>query len=261
MSKLQEIRKLLENHLKAKYEKSSSYINTNYSLSPSILGDSCLRKKYFSYFKIPQETREIKSILTLESGNNIHSMVQNWLGEMGLGIDYLDPKTGQPPIRFGKEDIEFPISIPELLIKKGKIDRVLLIDDELWLVEIKSIGDQKFTYLKEPQFDHVIQGTVYLFGFQMNLQEGAYDHIKSINKNMKLKGLKFIYVNRDNGQMKEYFLERNEELFIQICKDINELAYYIQNKELPPLPGGKLCKYCPYPELCSKNKNLPGESK
>lgn len=255
------VRSLIEEYLKEKYRKSAAYVNKNYSLSPSILGDKCQRKKYFSYFKIPQAIKEVKNILTLESGNNVHYMIQSLLGDTGKAIDYLDPDTGQVPFKFGRYDIEFPISIPQLLIKKGKIDRVMLIDGELWLIEIKSIGDFKFSQLKEPAFDHIIQGTVYLFGFEMNLQEGAYDHIPQMDKTLKIKGLKFIYVNRDNGQMKEYLLEKNQDLFIEICKDINDLAEYIKVKELPPAPKGGLCQYCPYPDLCSKNKNPPGESK
>jgi hypothetical protein len=257
------ISKLIEKHLKDKDVQAFSKPGKNFSLNPSVLGDDCLRKKYFSYFRMPQKAKEIDNILILESGNTVHERVQDWLGDLGIAIDYLDPKTGKVPVNYytGKKDIEFPISIPQLLIQKGKIDRVCLMDDELWLIEVKSIGSEQYKKLDEPKFDHTIQGTVYLFGFEMCLQAGNYDHIPKLRRDMVPKGLKFIYVNRDTGQMKEYFLERNESLFVRICKDIQELAYYILNKELPPPPKGGMCKFCPYPELCGKNLNPPGENK
>lgn len=247
---------LMEKLLKSKSDKSSSYQSKNFSLSPSVLGDECLRKKYYSYFKIPRAPNDISGILIMESGNNIHQMIQTWLADINVAIDYLDPKTGKVPINWGKPDIEFPISIPELLIQKGKIDRVVMIEGELWIVEIKSIGDRKFKELSQPAFDHMIQGMVYVFGFEKCLREGQYSHIASLHPELPVKGVRFIYANRDNGQMKEFPVERDENLFIQICQDINELAKYILSKELPPPPPGGMCKYCPYPDFCKNNRNV-----
>lgn len=248
------IKTLIEKFLKDKH----NYVakNKKFSLNPSVLGDPCLRKKYFSYFKIPQAPKQIPVILTMESGIGIHEMVQGWLGEIGVAIDYLDPATGKPPINFGKEDIEFPIAIPELLIEKGKIDRVVVMNDELWIVEIKSVSSDKFKELVKPAEDHIIQSMVYVFGFEKALKEGKYDHIPNLPKNLDVKGVKILYVNRNTGHMKEFELERNEALFSEICESINEIAQYILKKELPPPPKGGLCQYCPYPEYCKNNRNI-----
>jgi CRISPR/Cas system-associated exonuclease Cas4 (RecB family) len=178
---------------------------------------------------------------------------------MGMAVDYLDPKTGTPPIGkyTGKPDIEFPIAIEELKIQKGKIDRVLVYDNAIWLVEIKSVGDDKFqNQIHKPQEDHIVQGTIYVFGFELCLQRGDYDHIPRIKKDMEVKGIIYLYVSRDSGKMKEYFIPRDEKKFLKICKDVEDLSYYIDRKELPPPPPPGVCKFCPYPDYCKNNKNV-----
>lgn len=250
------VKSIIEKFLDGKHNPKGRKPSTNYSLSPSMMGDDCLRKKYFSYFKIPQAPKNLDGILIMESGIGVHDQVQGWLKDVGVAVDYVDPKTGKPPINFGKVDIEFPISIPELLIQKGKIDRIIVLGSEIWIVEIKSVGGRKFTELQEPQFDHTIQGMVYVFGFEKCLAQGDYNHVEKLPKGLPVRGVKLIYVNRDNGQMKEFSLERDEDLFVQICKDVSELSKYILSKELPPPPAGGLCKYCPYPEYCKNNRNV-----
>lgn len=251
-----ELIKAISKHLTKKHN--TQFASKNYSLSPSVAGDPCMRKKYYSYFKVPQKDKWIGQILTLEGGIGTHENIQGWLGDMGIAVDYLDPKTGKPPIGkyTGKPDIEFPIAIEDLKIQKGKIDRVIVQDNEIWLVEIKSVGDDKFQNIMKPQEDHIVQGTLYVFGFELCLQRGDYDHIPQINKNMPVMGIIYLYVSRDNGKMKEYVVPRDEKKFMKICEDIEILSHYIDAKKLPPPPAPGVCKFCPYPDWCKNNKNI-----
>lgn len=220
------------------------------SLSPSMLGDECLRKIYYSYHKIEQAPKDIKNILMLEGGNSLHDHIQKWLGDVGLAVDYIEPDTGEVKV-------EYPIWFPEFKVRKGYIDRVLVDGNKIYLVEIKSAGDAKYKYhIKEPQKDHRVQGTTYIFAFEKNLYEGKYDHIPQLNKDMLVEGIFFMYVNRDNYQMKEYFVKRDEKEFLKVSKKVDKILKYIEKKELPPLKNGKLCKYCPYPDLCKNDKNV-----
>lgn len=242
------LKSLINAYLKDKHNKPRN--SKNFSLSPSILGDDCLRKIYYSYYRIEQAPKTIDNILMLEGGNSLHDHIQKILKDVGLAVDYHDPKTGVV-------DVEFPISFPEWKVGKGYIDRVLIDGKKIYLVEIKSAGDAKYKYhIKEPQNDHKVQGTTYIFAFEKNLYEGKYDHIKELSKDMLVEGIYFLYVNRDNYQMKEYFVKRDEEHFLEIDQKVNKLLKYIEKKELPPLKNGKLCKWCPYPDWCKNNKNV-----
>jgi CRISPR/Cas system-associated exonuclease Cas4 (RecB family) len=251
------IKNLIEQLLKKRHNDLASEKDKKPSLHPSILGDPCFRKKYYSYFRTPQMPREIPSILILENGISTHERIQQWLADTGVAIDYLDPQTGLPPVKNGRPDTEFIISIPELLIEKGKIDRLITLNNELWIVEIKSIGSKKFYELIEPTYEHLVQGTIYLFGFEKCLKKSAYSHIPQlVCTNLQVRGVRFLYVNRDNGQMKEFLVERNEALFIEICKDIQELSTYLSSKELPPKHENNFCRYCPYASYCKKDQNI-----
>jgi CRISPR/Cas system-associated exonuclease Cas4 (RecB family) len=240
--------KAIGQFLEGKHNK--NYTSKNYSLSPSVIGDDCMRKKYYSYFRIPQAPKKPDNIMILEGGNSMHEHFQKWLKEMGLLVEYINPKTKQ-------KETEFVIKIPELKIQKGKVDGVLVLDGKIYLVELKSAGDAKFKYrTKEPQYDHKVQGTIYIFAFEKNLLEGEFDHIPEISKDMPVEGIIYLYVNRDTFKMKEFYIPRDEKFFLKICKDIEDLSYYIDRKELPPLKGGKLCKYCNFPEYCKNNRNV-----
>lgn len=242
------IKKILSNYLKEKHNAPRK--SKKFGLSPSIIGDDCLRKIYYSYFKIEQAPKTILNILGLEGGNSLHNHFQKWLGDAKLAIDYIDPETKEVKV-------EFPISLPELKIRKGYIDRVLVWNNKIYLVEIKSVGKEKFMYcVKQPQKDHKVQGTIYIFAFENNLLDGKYDHIKALNKSMVVEGIIYLYVNRDNFNMKEFYVERNEKDFLKICNKIDNLSKYIDNKKLPPLTNGKICKYCPYLDWCKNNKNI-----
>lgn len=227
------------------------------SLRPSDLGSECLRRLYYSFFRVPRDLpTKVNEVQLFNSGDAVHTMVKEWLTLAGLSIPWRDENGITPTNRFtGKPDPEFPVSSDKLLIKKGKIDDVIIIKDELWLVEVKSVNDRKFGMMYEANPDHKVQATLYLYLFEENLKKGTYSHIKELDQYKEVKGLIFLYVNRNSGEIKEFDFYKEPDTYNAIVDKIDRLRPYLKAKELPPCEPEK-CQYCPFKRRCKADKNI-----
>lgn len=226
-------------------------------VKPSDLGSPCYRKIFYSYLHTPRDfPLKAKEKRIFDTGDAFHDMIGDWVEGAGLAIHYKDPKTGKVPISrwTGKPDPEFPIAVPELEIKKGKIDAVLLINGELWLGEWKSSKAEKFDKLEEPQEEHKIQANTYVHFFEYCRAKGMYDHIEELKDAGEIKGVIFLYINKDNSEVKEFVVPKEDGDLHEIIEKYQKLKQYVEDKELPP-PTEHYCFFCPYNQKCKKNYN------
>lgn len=234
--------------------------NGAHTFKPSSLGSKCLRKVYYDYFRVLKDFDVNESIKKMgKLGSGMHEVLSSAFRESGSLIDYVTPEGNFDIVR-GIPNLEFPITSPELHIKKGYIDAVVIIDGKLWLGEYKTCTAKSFTSLKKPKPDHLIQGAIYLFVFNKMLKEGHFKHIPELDKFDKVEGIRFLYVDRDNAvhfQMKEFVVNETiaQPVFLKVVEKIIKVKGYVDTKELPPRTPD-WCQSCPYRAKCSKNFNI-----
>ena len=246
--------KILEDQLKFRADKFNKKRKRDPALSPSSIGHPCYRKIYYDYWKFEQDTPfDPKSEIILSMGSKLHEMVQDWFRDSSVYIPHKNTKY--------KYDVEFPVTAPDLLIRKGKLDGILKIDNKLWVLEVKTIHDIGFDFLTEPKEDHKMQGMLYVYLFERNLAEGKYEHCDEAMKAedgsyLPVAGIIYLYLNKNSAKLKAYPLRKDEGIFTEVLKKIDYLEHHVRDKILPSKRPIKLCRWCQYRNACKADKNV-----
>jgi len=225
-------------------KKKFNYKSENFKFYPSMLGSNCLRKIFYSYTKVEEDyPMDISGLKICHLGDYIHNMFKDCYRKLGILIDY------------PSEDKEFPIKDAELSIS-GKIDAVFKIDNKIWIGEFKSINSFNFNKLKEPKLEHKYQGYLYVILFSKLLKEGFYKDILELQGFEKIEGIKFLYLNKDTSNIKEFSIKIDDDdietIFLDLVEKIMEVKSFNETQKLPPKTEN-FCNYCSYREKCSKN--------
>lgn len=232
----------------------------SHTFKPSSLGSKCLRKIYYDYFRVQKDFDVNESIKKMgKLGSGMHEILSGALRDSKCIIDYKNPDDTFN-VTFGVPNLEFPLTMPELFIKKAFIDAVTILNGELWLGEYKTCTEKSFYSLKKPKPDHLIQGCLYLYIFNKMLNDGKFSHIKELDNFKQAKGIRFWYVDRDNAvqfQMKEFpiTLDMAQDTFSKTVTKIMTIKSYIDKKELPPTTQD-WCSSCQFRAKCSKKINI-----
>lgn len=237
-----------------------------FKIKPSVVGSPCMRKIYYtSAGMTPDYGFPLDGKLRMLMGDAIHDIMAKVLRESGALIDYHNPdgtiprdfkgKNPDGTVIYGDENREFPISFPELFITSGKIDGVVVIDGELWIAEFKSINQKGFSGLMQPKTDHMIQACSYYYIFNEHLKAGKYAHIKALDGFTEAKGVYYLYINKDDTDIKEFKTTKQDEFFAQIVQKIIDVRAAYDSKTLPPKTQD-YCYSCSYRDSCKKNKNI-----
>ncbi len=224
------------------------------SIKPSILGSPCLRKIYYSYNKVPEDFGfPLENSRIANLGTTIGKMLADAFYKEGIAIKFRKPDGTYYTDFDGSDDFEFRVTCPDLGIKLGKIDVVAVLDDGLWLGEIKSINLNGYSKLTAPKPDHLIQGVLYLYLFNKALKDGEFAHIPELANFTKANGVRFLYYSKDKSEMKEFLVTTADDIFRQIVTKIQLVQKYSEDKELPPM-AQDYCNTCAYRVKCAKNQ-------
>lgn len=262
MSKVPTLKKkiTLMSRINAHLEKVSNWPwkpGQEHRIKPSDLSSPCMRKIVYSTTRTePDQKIDAKQKRIFDTGDAFHDMVKDWAKASKLLIEYKDPETGKVPIdKWSKKpNSEFPVVVTELGIKSGKIDAILLIDGKLWVGEFKSIKDERFHELEGAKDDHQMQANTYVHLFEHCWERGDYDHIAELEGHEEIQGVIFLYVNKNDSEIKEYVVEKSDEAFEKIVEKIAKVKEYIEKKKLPPKTQD-FCSYCSWNKKCARNEN------
>jgi hypothetical protein len=222
------------------------------SFKPSALGTPCHRKLYYSYNKVPQDFEATLHLQKYgEMGDFAHDRLAANLRTAGVLVDYYNPD-GSEQIAFGKPREEFPLRLPDLDIKIAYIDAVTIFGQMLWLGEFKTISKKQFDNLVMPKPEHLVQGALYLYGFNMRLKEGDYSHIKEIASFDRAQGIRFLYECRDNGLMKEFVVTEADKVFKETIAKMVDVKSHTANNTLPAKTPD-WCKSCEWRTKCKND--------
>lgn len=231
---------------------------TTFKIKPSMVGSPCHRKIYYSAASVPEDySFDLQGKRRMKLGDAIHEMLHETFKKAGILIEYYNPdgtfrKDWKDP---SKLDLEFPLKCDDLFIKSGKIDAVMIIEGELWLGEYKSINLNGFSNLNEPKSEHIVQAVTYWYVFNLLLAEGKFAHIKELAGFTKAKGVRWLYVNKDDTSMKEFTMTEGDAIFTNIVDKIMKIREAWVTKTLPPKTKD-WCQSCNWRDKCAKNFNI-----
>ena len=236
--------------------KKSKDFKPSFKIKPSMLGSKCMRKCYYSSSGVPEDFPfPLDGKKRMKLGDAVHDMLHEVFKEAGVLIEYYNPDGSIQKDWTGKNDFEFPLTSPELFIKKGKVDAIVILDGKLWVVEYKSINSNGFNELAQPKGEHIIQATTYYYVFNQHLQEGKFSHIKELQGFTKAEGVRYLYVNKDDTNFKEFVYSDTDFIFQQIVQKIVDLKQAFDSKTLPPKTQD-WCQSCSWRNKCKQNFNI-----
>jgi CRISPR/Cas system-associated exonuclease Cas4 (RecB family) len=176
----------------------------------------CPRAVFLKFKNAPKEPIDARLMRIFEHGELIHRNIFNILYRLKIGCTT-------------------EIRIPEQEIVSGRADAILCMNNENYVLDIKSINSMLFRKLENPKEENVFQIQLYM-------------HFFGIKKAILL------YVDKDQQNLKEFFVDYDEAL----CKDLMDKFYNLKEKieqdvvpeRLQDYPKNWQCMYCQYKDIC-----------
>jgi len=176
----------------------------------------CQRAVFFKFKNAPREPIDARLMRIFEHGENIHRSIFNVLYRLRIGV-------------------ATEISIPSQEIISGRADAILCIGNENYVLDIKSINSMLFRKLIEPKQENIYQVQLYMHYFNIK---------KAI----------LLYVDKDQQELKEFFLDYDEVL----CKGLLDKFYVLKDQveknvipaRLEDYPRNWQCTYCAFKDVC-----------
>lgn len=185
----------------------------------------CPRAVFFKFKNAPREPMDARIMRIFERGENIHRSIFNILYRLRLGVV-----------------TEIPIPSQEII--SGRADAILCVGNENYVLDIKSINSMIFRKMAEPKEENVYQIQLYLHYF--NIKKGI-----------------LLYIDKDQQDMKEFFVDYDEAL----CKSLLDKFYALKDQveknvlpaRLADYPRNWQCSYCQFKDICKlANGNTVG---
>lgn len=176
----------------------------------------CERAIFFKFKNVPREKMTAEVLRMLDHGDYVQMHILNSLFSMGI-------------VRASE------VKIPPQEIISGRADAIVTINNELYVVDFKSMNSYKFRTLEFPPEENVNQIQLYLHYF--GIQKGI-----------------LLYVDKNTLALKEFVVNYNPSLSKALMSSLESLKDKIDNNIIPAqlldYPGNMQCKYCAFREIC-----------
>jgi CRISPR/Cas system-associated exonuclease Cas4 (RecB family) len=176
----------------------------------------CPRAIFLKFKKAPREKMAPEVLRMFDHGDYIQMQILNALFSLGI-------------VRAAE------VNIPPQEIISGRADAIVTINNELYVVDFKSINSLIFKTLSSPREENVYQLQLYLHFFKIP------------------KGI-LLYINKDTLELKEFLIYYDKNLAEKLLRDLISLKEKIDKNILPPrlanFPNDWQCKYCVFFEIC-----------
>ena len=210
-------------------------------------GMQCIRNMYYQVTGREPDSSESSYCLVgiCESGTDRHERIQNAVADMknngidceyidvaeyvkSRGLDYLDivSKQGNETKLYHK-DLNISFLCDGIIRYKG----------HYYIIEFKTESIYKWQSRTEVNPDHYMQATAYSTALQLD-------------------DVLFVYINRDNTDMKCYLYNVTDEMKQGLVGKIEECDSYVKQLKVPPIPedvSKKACQYCNYKQSCKRD--------
>ena len=177
----------------------------------------CSRAVFFKFKNVPREKMEPRVLRMFDHGDYIQMQILNNLFSLGI-------------VRASE------VKIPPQELISGRADAIITLNNDLYVVDFKSMNSMIFKNLVEAKEDNINQIQLYLHFFKIP------------------KGI-LLYVNKDTLELKEFLVEYNLAIAQKLLKDLADLKTKIDSnivpQRIPAWPEEWQCKYCQFREICS----------
>ena len=176
----------------------------------------CPRAVFFRFKNAPRAAVDARIMRIFEHGEHIHRNIFNVLYRLRIGVT-----------------TEIPIPPQEII--SGRADAILCVDNENYVLDIKSMNSMIFRKLLKPKEENIYQIQLYLHYF--NIKKGI-----------------LLYIDKDQQEIKEFFVDYDEAL----CKSLLDKFYALKKQveidmvpeRLIDYPKNWQCNYCQFKDIC-----------
>lgn len=179
----------------------------------------CPRSVWYNFKKFPKKEKDARLMRVFENGDYTHMRIMSSLFSIGA-----------------VKAIE--VALEEDIVH-GRCDGIVVINNEPYVLELKSINSYGFKKLEAPKPEHIKQLMLYLHYF-------------------KIKNGIFIYENKDNQDLKEFHITYDKEMAQKLVENFVILRHMVQENILPPVPQNIdewECRFCDYFDECAKKRS------
>jgi CRISPR/Cas system-associated exonuclease Cas4 (RecB family) len=177
----------------------------------------CGRAIFFKFKNAPREKLEARLLRLYERGEYLHRNIISILIRMGILV-------------------ASEVNIPAQEMIAGRADAIVSLNNELYLVDIKSINSMIFRNLDEPKEENVAQLQLYLHYF--NIKKGI-----------------LLYIDKDQQGIKEFFVNYDKNIVQSLLKNFESLKQKVDSNVVPgrllDYPQNWQCQYCQFKETCA----------
>lgn len=231
-------------------EKSRKKKKGSQSYKPSSM--NCIRQMYYIVTgkEGDDELSNYCNIGICNSGTDIHQRIQQAVIDMannGIDCEYvnvadyvesrnLDYLEIVKRPNFKKKDYETKL-FHKTLNMSFLCDGIIKYKNHYYILELKSENSNKSFSRSDVDISHYNQGTAYSIAF-------GIDEVI------------FVYINRDNLDMKSFMFIPTDEMKQDLVGRIEECDEYVKKLKAPPKPidvASKTCNYCRYKNECKKD--------
>lgn len=176
----------------------------------------CSRAIFFKFKNVPREKMEARVLRMFDHGDYIQMQILNSLFSLGI-------------VRASE------IKIPPQSLISGRADAIITLDNELYVVDFKSMNSMIFKNLTEPKEDNVNQIQLYLHFFKIP------------------KGI-LLYVNKDTLELKDFLVRYSPAKANKLLTGLSDLKKKIDTNIMPSrlsgYPENWQCRFCQFKDIC-----------
>ncbi len=176
----------------------------------------CSRAIFFKFKNIPREKMTPQVLRMFDHGDYIQMQILSNLFSLGI-------------VRASE------IKIPPQELISGRADAIITLNNDLYVVDFKSMNSLIFKNLTEPKEENVNQIQLYLHYFKIP------------------KGI-LLYIDKDRLELKEFLVEYKPAIAKKLLSELTELKKEIDTNivpdRIPVYPDDWQCKYCQFREIC-----------
>jgi CRISPR/Cas system-associated exonuclease Cas4 (RecB family) len=176
----------------------------------------CPRAIFFKFKNVPREKMAPEVLRMFDHGDYIQMQILSILFSLGI-------------VRAAE------VKIPPHELISGRADAIVTLNNELYVVDFKSMNSLVFKNLNAPKEENVNQIQLYLHFFKIP------------------KGI-LLYINKDTLELKEFFIQYDSKLAKKLLDDLYILKQKIDSNIVPArlidFPNNWQCQYCQFFEIC-----------
>jgi len=176
----------------------------------------CTRAIFFKFKNVPREKMTPEVLRMFDHGDYIQMQILNTLFSLGM-------------VRASE------INIPPQEMISGRADAIITLNNELYVVDFKSINSMVFKNLDSAKGDNINQLQLYLHFFKIP------------------KGI-LLYINKDTSELKEFLINYDSLLCQKLLHNLTLLKTKIEANivpwQSPDYPQNWQCRYCQFKDIC-----------